>query len=97
MGCEAQSAAIPVGIASICNAADRPKPGCAGHDRVVQRFPCLDNTKSQPVTAGAPLASFKASDYNTISTNASQTATLQFATDSSILRLDQNTRIKLVA
>jgi len=57
----------------------------------------LDNTKSQTVNAGDPLASFKASDYNTISTNASQTATLQFATDSSILRLDQNTRIKLVA
>jgi NAD(P)H-hydrate repair Nnr-like enzyme with NAD(P)H-hydrate dehydratase domain len=39
MGCKAQSAAIPGGIASICNAADRPKPGCAGRDRVMQRLP----------------------------------------------------------
>src|SRR5262245_1348817 len=30
MGCKAQSAAIPVGIASICNAADRLKRGWAG-------------------------------------------------------------------
>jgi len=41
MGCKAQSTAIAGAMASICNAADRPKPGCAGRDRVVQRFPNL--------------------------------------------------------
>ena len=39
MGCEAQSAAIPEGIASICNEADRPKPGCDSRDGLVQRCP----------------------------------------------------------
>ena len=39
MGCEAQSAAIPGGIASICNEADRPKPECADRDGLIQR--CL--------------------------------------------------------
>src|SRR5262245_44078893 len=29
MGCKAQSAAIAAAMASICNAADRPKRGCA--------------------------------------------------------------------
>jgi hypothetical protein len=38
MGCKAQTAAIPGGIARICNAADRPKPGCDSRERVVQRF-----------------------------------------------------------
>jgi homoserine O-acetyltransferase len=37
MGCEAQSAAMPSGIASICNEAGRPNPGCASRDRLVQR------------------------------------------------------------
>jgi len=39
MGCEAQSAAIPDGIASICNEADRPKPGYADREGLVQRCP----------------------------------------------------------
>jgi predicted glycoside hydrolase/deacetylase ChbG (UPF0249 family) len=38
MGCEAQSAAIPGGIASICNEADRPNTGCDRREGVVQRF-----------------------------------------------------------
>jgi ribosome maturation factor RimP len=37
MGCEAQSAAIPGGIASICNEADHPKPGCDDREGLVQR------------------------------------------------------------
>jgi len=41
MGCEAQSAAIPGGIASICNEADRPQPGCADREGSVQRCPKL--------------------------------------------------------
>ena len=39
MGCEAQSAAIPAGIASICNEADRPNPRCASRVGLVQRCP----------------------------------------------------------
>ncbi|MDR2991310.1 MAG: HAMP domain-containing protein [Burkholderiaceae bacterium] len=39
MGCEAQSAAIPTGIASICNEADRPNPGCDSRDRLIQHRP----------------------------------------------------------
>jgi len=38
-GCEAQSAALPEGIASICNEADRPKPGYDNRDGLVQRCP----------------------------------------------------------
>jgi hypothetical protein len=41
MGCEAQSTAIPGGIASICNEADRPNTGCDRREGVVQRFPRL--------------------------------------------------------
>ena len=37
MGCEAQSAAIPGSIASICNEADRSKPGCDSREGLVQR------------------------------------------------------------
>jgi hypothetical protein len=39
MGCKAQTAAIAQAMARICNAADRPKPGCAGREGVIQRFP----------------------------------------------------------
>jgi hypothetical protein len=37
MGCEAQTAAIAGAIARICNAADRPKQGCARREELVQR------------------------------------------------------------
>jgi len=39
MGCKAQTTAIPVGIARICNAADRPQPGCVRHVGLIQRCP----------------------------------------------------------
>ncbi len=39
MGCKAQSAAIAVAIASICNAADRPSPQMHAARRFVQRLP----------------------------------------------------------
>ncbi|HET9646395.1 MAG TPA: hypothetical protein VFP68_24250, partial [Burkholderiaceae bacterium] len=40
MGCKAQNGAIAVAMASICNAADRPKRGCASREGLVQR--CLE-------------------------------------------------------
>ncbi|PKO65912.1 MAG: hypothetical protein CVU22_17880 [Betaproteobacteria bacterium HGW-Betaproteobacteria-16] len=39
MGCKAQTAVIPGGIARICNAADRPQPGCVRHVGLAQRRP----------------------------------------------------------
>jgi DNA-binding GntR family transcriptional regulator len=42
MGCEAQSAAIPGGLASLCNEAARPNAGCASRVEIVQRFPSYD-------------------------------------------------------
>jgi hypothetical protein len=39
MGCEAQTAAIAAAMARICNEADRPQPGCATREGLVQR--CL--------------------------------------------------------
>ena len=39
MGCKAQTAAIAAAIARMCNAADRPKQGCAAREGLVQR--CL--------------------------------------------------------
>jgi len=39
MGCEAQTAAIPSGIARICNEADRPNTGCDDRAGLVQRCP----------------------------------------------------------
>jgi hypothetical protein len=40
MGCKAQNAAIAVAMARLCNAADRPKRGCAAREGLVQR--CLN-------------------------------------------------------
>ena len=39
MGCKARSAAIAEAIASICNAADRRRQGCAAREGLVQRCP----------------------------------------------------------
>ena len=39
MGCKAQTTAIAVAVARICNAADRPKQGCAVREGLVQRRP----------------------------------------------------------
>lgn len=39
MGCKTQTAAIPCGIARICNAADRPRQGCAVREGLVQHCP----------------------------------------------------------
>jgi len=39
MGCKAQATAMAVAIARICNAADRPKQGCAVREGLVQRCP----------------------------------------------------------
>ena len=39
MGCKAQNAAIAVAIASICNAADRPRPQMHTARRIVQSIP----------------------------------------------------------
>ena len=43
MGCKAQTTAIAVAIARICNAADRPKQRCAVREGLVQR--CLATNK----------------------------------------------------
>ena len=45
MGCKAQTTAIAVAIARICNAADRPKQGCAVREGLVQR--CLKTKARQ--------------------------------------------------
>ncbi|GAB4204798.1 MAG: hypothetical protein Fur0019_06020 [Tibeticola sp.] len=39
MGCEAQTASLPAAMARICNEADRPQPGCAAREGLVQRCP----------------------------------------------------------
>lgn len=54
MGRKAQTTAIPVGIARICNAAARPDRGCAGRVGLVQR--CLTRRAACFALAAAALA-----------------------------------------
>jgi DNA ligase (NAD+) len=66
MGCEAQSAAIPSGIASICNEADRPDPGCASREGLAQRFPYVPNFRMPrqcPICASAAVREKGEADY----------------------------------
>ena len=67
MGCKAQTTAIAVAIARICNAADRPKQGCAVREGFVQRCPNPTRANANAwrecpayAMAGAPTVIFRA-------------------------------------